>query len=504
MSATAPKRPAASTAAAAAATPAARKPTTAAATGKPASPAKKKTSKAIFNARDVVACLWPLKQAAANQPKGYRWYASALKFKMNEPRKGNNSTTWFPNSLKVGDVEGPVIIRIADEIHVGQIMPDNESEIAQLMAANKNKNRTFKKREKGVSIQLNKWAPKRLDEDEKAKGGRKWIYSKLALEEDGVSFKKDEVTKQPILPDEKFASVLFKALWLLDDAFRIEMQSLLDSKRIITREEANAMEEEATSKGDSFTLPPGTQVVTNKKIASRIQTRISGDAPKNAGKLLPNPIARVDLKFDKDTGMAAPKFYDRTKHYFDKDTGKKQFEEAKVDGQPITAGNVHKFVVSGSSIDGIIYADAVCFSNMGISIPVKGDILVVEQGEKDKTSVDDVYEDDDSAGDASSSTETSAEDVTQHDNGADDNVDGGDSGIGDAETTGVAEPSSSSSSSPSTTTQADPVSESSFDDLLSDIDAVPTPPVKPATTKATTAKPSAAKPAAKPSAAKTD
>ncbi len=221
-----PKRPAAAPA---------RKPATAAAAGKPAAPAKKKASKAIFNARDVVACLWPLKQAAASQPKGYRWYASALKFKMNEPRKGNNGTTWFPNSLKVGEVEGPIMIRIADEIHVGQIMPDNEADIAQLMAANKNKNRTFQKREKGVSIQLNKWAPKRLDEGEKEKGVRRWVYNKLALEEDGVTFKKDEVTKQPTLPDEKFASMLFHRVCFLagDDALGVEQRLHLDLECIV-------------------------------------------------------------------------------------------------------------------------------------------------------------------------------------------------------------------------------------------------------------------------------
>jgi hypothetical protein len=466
---------------------------------KPVAPAKKKSSKAIFNAREVVACLWPLKQAAASQAKGYRWYAPVLKFKMNEPRKGNNGTTWFPNSLKIGDVEGPIILRVADEIHVGQIMPDNDAEIAQLMAANKNKNRAFKKREKGVSIQVNKWAPKRLDEDAKARGERQWIYGKIALEEDGVTLKKDE-NKQPILPDDRYASVLFKALWLLDDAFKIEMQSLLDSKRIITREEANAMEEEATSRGETFTLPPGTQIVTNKKIASRIQTRISGDAAKNAGKLLPNPIARVDLKFDKDTGEAAPKFYDRTKHYIDRDTGKKQYEGAKVDGQPITAGNVHKFMVSGSSIDGLIYADAVCFSNMGISIPVKADICVVEQGKRDETTVDDVYEDD-GAGSSNPSAEESVEDVTQHDNGAEDNVDGGDDTVGDDE---VAETSSSSSPTATSAPEAKPVADDNFDDLLEEIKDMPTPSAKPATTKAAAGKPSAGKPSAKPSPAKTD
>lgn len=372
--------------------------------GKAAAAAAKK-SKVIFNAKDVVATLLPLKKAASEKPKGYRWYSSALTFDTSSYRKGNNGTSWFDITLKMGDVSGRLIMRIFQEAHVGQIMPDSDAEVARMMAENKNSKRTYKKRDKGVSLQFNKW------------------NARLTLEEDGITFKKDAEGK-PILPSDDTLSMAFMALWLVDDAFQIEMRSLLESKRIMSRDAYN------TAEADGETIPAGTLVAPNTKIASRIQTRVSAEAAKNANKFLPNPMARVDMKFKKDTGEAEFKMFDKQKPYTV--NGQKKYEMAKVDGQPVNATNVHKFVLSGSRIDGIMNADSVCFSNMGISIPAKVEIAVVDKPEKNFRTEDDVYEDDeDGEGTKESSTNGTDGGDADGDGDGGDGGDGGDDGTGD-------------------------------------------------------------------------
>ena len=100
------------------------------------------------------------------------------------------------------------------------------------------------------------------------------------------------------------------------------------------------------------------------------------------------------MKFDKDTGI--PKkatFYDYTKSDRDAETGRRTFEPLTFDGHPVTAYNIH-MISSHSIFSGIVNMNAVCASNMGISIPSEMEIVVVEPPTTGGVGVDDVFDSD--------------------------------------------------------------------------------------------------------------
>ena len=91
--------------------------------------------------------------------------------------------------------------------------------------------------------------------------------------------------------------------------------------------------------------------------------------------------------------------YDKSKS-FQGAAGKTEYELARLPGPSesdplvlVGTNNVHEFVTSQSKIDGIIEMDAVCYSNMGISLPVKASKLVVEPAAGGGYTIDDIYGD---------------------------------------------------------------------------------------------------------------
>ncbi len=375
----------------------------------------------IYDAHKVATHLESLK---ANAGEGARWWESAIKFDWDEIRRPQGATSWV--SIHYTDqskVAGRCVLRILNEGHTGQIMPNNDKALAELVSGSKpNPKIQYKKRDKKPAIQIRKWD------------------AQVKTLEDGVTL----VTNQdgePVLPDDRFRSPYFRAMSLIGEAFYTEASERVDRGRALITAIQTAAASKKVKPGEppaalkpvtaqniltAFTeghgpvrpdlvfvatadataarklLPSkefdliikGVTLVANTHIAPLVQEYLSGTSEKNPGASLPNPITRIALNFDADTGMPQRlTFFDKSKPYTA--NGRKAFEAGKVDGVPINADNVHKFILPQCHVDGIVNADSICLSNMGISIPVKMEVAVVEPPTKRIVGLDDVYGDDD-------------------------------------------------------------------------------------------------------------
>lgn len=383
-----------------------------------ASQQTKKGAAVIFNAREVADHLESLK---ANAIEGSRWWAPAIKFDWHEIRRPQGSaTSWVSiHYTAASKVTGRLVLRILNEGHTGQIMPCSDRELAALVSASKSNQKVqYKKRDKKPAIQI-----------------RKWDAAVKTLE-DGVTLLTGE-DGEPILPDAQYLSPYFRVASLVGEAFQAEAGERVDRGRALIAAIQAAAARKAkpgepaelkptaqailaafaevhgparpdlvfVAQADSTTvrklLPPkeveqilkGVTLVASTHIAPLVQEYLSDKNEKNPGAPLPNPITRIALNFDADSG--APQrltFFDKSKP-FAGPGGRKAFEAGKVDGIPVNAENVHKFVLPQCHVDGIVNADSICFSNMGISIPVKMEVAVIDPPSKRAVGLFDVYGD---------------------------------------------------------------------------------------------------------------
>jgi hypothetical protein len=373
--------------------------------GKGAAPAAA-ARRTIFNVAEVRARA----QGARDAKDGaFGWWDGVFTFGYGSVRAGNNNTAWFSVDYTdaAGD-KGPLMLRVQKENHLGQIMPPTAAGVAELQAEIKNPKRVLKPREYGVSLQVTKYP------------GRVEVMA------DEITVKTDESGK-PIYPDQ--TSDFYAVSALLTEAFVAEAQkrvkagtsfiSLVDRIReanskatvddvlkelgavalnsiIISQEMKDGLKRYFKEKADLDRLTKNMYIATNCRIASRVQEYISEKNTKNGGLPMPNPMTRIDVKFHKDSGTAELEIFDGTKPFTAE--GKKQFEKGKVNGVPVNADNVHKFIKSNSGFAGIIDASGGCFSSMGISNSVKVSILIVTPPPASKVSIDDFWEDDDNLG----------------------------------------------------------------------------------------------------------
>jgi hypothetical protein len=383
-----------------------------------------KPKKFITNARAIATRLQKLKQAAVDLAidegkegsdlEGIRWWQPALEFEWYSVRKGNQGTQWLNvNYTDASGNKGRLAIRVSGERHIGQIMPKTDEGVAELLATKKSKNSEVKieKRTKKACAQFQKWA------------------AEVKTEDDGVTIVRDGEGNL-LLPGDDKLSPYYAAMALVNEAFTAEARTRLErgsalatsltaakkAEKTITAAAAFAAfvaEYGAKTPGDTILSSEqvanirkqytsgadialkGTITAPNTKIAEVTQTIISSTAKKNSGLELPNPMTRIAMNFDKDTGVAQMEFYDKSKPYDAE--GKTRYEAATVeeDGAvvPINENNIHKFVTSYCKIDGVVNAEGVCFSNMGISMPISGHVFVVEPMTRNKVGADDVYSD---------------------------------------------------------------------------------------------------------------
>ena len=315
---------------------------------------------------------------------GDKWWVGVLDFAVGQTRKttkGSSTTTWV-NVFYISPqgVRGPAVARFHGETHVGQIKPKTEAAAAEMNASAKNPAYLVEPRPGNCCLQVQKWTVK------------------VETEADGITVITDS-TGEPVLPGDDQRSVLFGVLDYISKAFVGEC-----NERIARGE---ALVAEAKRKGSTpdsvaafapagaFLAPeqitairkahPGAvdrltagAIVGKLTVISPVQEAISANAKRNAGQLLPNPLARVTLKFNQVSG--APD----NLQIFDMNrattvNGRVIYEEATVGSEPVNADNVHKFVLPRSTFDAIVKMDSVCFSQMGVSMPMSAKVLVLRQ-----------------------------------------------------------------------------------------------------------------------------
>ena len=357
-------------------------------------------SRIIHNAADVAQHLASLKEAAE---EGAAWWTGVLDFQFGVMRKAGNGTQFGSvNYTTPEGVHSRLVVRVTGEVHSGQIMPLTEAGVAELSAARPKGE--FKVRDRAPSLCVKKW------------------NATVETADDQVTVLAD-ANGNPILPGEDKRSHMFQVAELFGEAFHAEASErvaagsafvtaylaakkankaltadafiaaqgrLVPGGRIIDKAQLNALRVANKDPKDLDALTRVCHLVEMTKIASPIQEYISSNSTKNGGMQLPNPMTRAKIDFNKDGAPNKISFYDKDKP-FEAD-GRTSYETLTVDGKPVTADNIHQALKPRSGVDGIVSYDSICFSSLGISAPIKADVLVVSAPTGlEAPSLDDVY-----------------------------------------------------------------------------------------------------------------
>jgi hypothetical protein len=384
--------------------------------------AKPAGAKVIFNAAAVAARLGALRAKAVEDGKeDARWWEPALEFGWAAVRAAGQGTQWC-NVTYTDDhnVSGWLNLRINGEKHTGTIMPLTDAGCAEMAAQIKNPKVVIKPRlGETAQFAIQKWR------------------AQVKTEEDGITLLKD-AEGNPVLPDASLISPYYQVAELVNEAWNVEVRERIDrgsaftahltscfaqakklktpadpdaalqqfyevngpkhaGDMILSSDSVTAIRKMWPEKAAGDRLIKGATIANNMKVAELIQTNISTRSNKNAGMALPNPMARIKMEFTKETGVANMAFFDKSKPFMV--DGKQKYEAAMVEDKPdvlvpINASNVHKFIRSRARADGIVSLSSVCFSSMGISMPIKAEVLVIEPATNSKVGFDDVYDDD--------------------------------------------------------------------------------------------------------------
>lgn len=172
--------------------------------------------------------------------------------------------------------------------------------------------------------------------------------------------------------------------------------------------------------------------VEGKKIHDLLQYNVSKKNSKNPGAPIEDPIIRfsIDFKtFPKNyrhvflQNKPRTQFFDAKKKYIN-NKGETKYEPATItndDGtqEPITADNVHKFVITGSKIiSAIIMITSASVSDGWISLPLVAHEVVIEQGSGEGFEIrrEDDDEDDSDSKTVITTTSNSTQEVTTNSN----------------------------------------------------------------------------------------
>lgn len=341
-----------------------------------------------FKASDIVSHFNQLKAAGKEQ-----WWNGYVSFEWSKIRPGKNSTKWltirYTNDLSIKPRRLIVIIR--DEVHSGQIKPTTQEDLAELRL--KNPEAKLELRTMKPSLQFQKWT------------------KQVQTQEDKITPLIDDQGNY-IYPDDSYLSNYYQVAYYLDEIFKYEMRRRVDRgmelmmaatknktfnvkdikdnvghvndcDTIITDDNANNLRELL---GDKYTdFMKGVLIVSSNKVGTIIQERISEKAIKNKGAKLPNPMTRITIPFELKPGPTNVTILDKSKQFTC--NGKRGYKPATYKDEPVNANNIHWFIPSRSIIDGIVSMDSVCFSQLGISLPVKITLLIVQQPIKRENNV---------------------------------------------------------------------------------------------------------------------
>jgi hypothetical protein len=372
-----------------------------------------------FKASDIANHLKSLKENSDKE----NWWDKYITFDWKNIRDSKN-TRWmhirYSPDLVTPHRKLTAIIR--NEVHTGYIIPNTIEELNELKNKNpENGNLPNDPRKMKPSIQIQKWSvPVRTQPD-----------SVIPLLDDSGN---------PMYPSDDFLSDYFQVAAYVDEIFSYEFDirherglkfiNLLKENKNISPSEIrekighkyigdtiidedkykNIRDKYSDEKCKEYT--EGFVKVKLYHLSHIIQDRISDKAIKNKGLRLPNPITRISLVLENGK-MPDTVIQDKTKKHPE---NKKSFELARVDGELVNAENVHKFITPQSRIDGFINLDSVCFSQLGISIPVKATLIVVDQYKKKNFSpeeiTDQIYDTDDDENDTVNKTPSPTPDTS--------------------------------------------------------------------------------------------
>ena len=349
------------------------------------------------------------------RPDGRPWYADCLKIEFDSIRKGA-TTSWCSLLYCDAGKWARLSVRVDKERTVGQIVPALESDLAELQASGKAPAKALAKREAKAQVSFQRWN----------------VPVKTAA--DGITPLSD-AEGRPILPPDEARSAYFRVAALVNEFManeigrRTELGAELIAKATEMRRAAKTTTAAAilTAFNTGRTRAPCDMLLTNGSIAALraqgltpadielltktafvgdinivalTQEYISGKALKNAGAALPNPIARVTVApFDRDTGLVAQgkkgpevTFYNGNQPFVL--NGAQRYEVLKVGAEYVTNANVHKAFPSGSLVTGIIKMDSVCFSKMGVSLPItfSGALVVTSPAAQSTDGLDDLFD----------------------------------------------------------------------------------------------------------------
>ena len=128
-------------------------------------------------------------------------------------------------------------------------------------------------------------------------------------------------------------------------------------------------------------------VFKSTKIVPPIQTHIRTDP--EVGTPIQNRMARLQLIFPSPVrNREATQFFDRTA-FTKTRKGGFMYKEKTVDGNPVVAANLHKFLTSGTEGSGVVDMSSVVCSNFGISIPRRVVFLILSPPPVQKPTIHD-------------------------------------------------------------------------------------------------------------------
>jgi len=347
-----------------------------------------------FKASDIVQHFNQLKSI-----KEDNWWKEYLVFEWNNVRSGKNNTKWISIKYrqKLSDNFSRLNVIIVGEIHTGQIMPNTLEDVAEIKA--RNPEAKVEQREMKPSLQFQKWSKQVQTQEDRVS---------LIIQPNG----------KPLLPGDEYLSKYFQVAAYVDEIFKKEIQERIERYTMLVvhlaqnkgiKDTPESMQELRkqighVNDGDTIVqdsdykslkekfpksideLIKGFVKITNSKCSSIIQEYISDRALKNRGQRLPNPMTRVTIPFDsKGSAANLVNILDKNKPF--KSSGRIGFERGLINGEPVNANTIHKFIVSKCVIDGVICLDSICCSQLGISIPIKITTMIVKQPVKRENNI---------------------------------------------------------------------------------------------------------------------
>lgn len=355
------------------------------------------------------ADLLEAEKASKYSKENPNWWRDILKFNFQwrEVNSAGGSTSWATLRWRTPGTgaTGAWTIKAFGERQAAGIIPMLEEDLQELVSRRKNlpDSTPPSKRDREPNLQVTLYEGKiEVDSDGKATISegtkRSNLYRVLAL--------RDEAFRWEIA--QRIENGVALKAWLgSQPAERLASADLKDliAEFMVGRPTPHQGPGDIIIGGDSPLLefvnenfPPKqseklSQLVTiapNIKVTSLVQTRFSmtNKSQKLRGKPLPNPIGRLKLPVDRQSGLLKTKFFDKSKPFTQ--DGLQRFEQATPSNEKI-----HKFITLGSTFDAIIGLDRMCISNMGISAPPDVQMVVTAPVEyTSEMTLDDLYGDD--------------------------------------------------------------------------------------------------------------